>query len=97
MIRLAKNFILTTAVVNAMIFVDLSSVTAASIQQTCTAEKIFVLDGHVSTRTYLDFWSKFRDTVMPDPNKPQDNNPPKEMHKPKPGKTKLPPRTKPDD
>ena len=47
-------------------------------------------------RNYLDFWSKFRDTVMPDPNKPQDNNPPKEMRKPKPAnkpKPAPPPRT----
>lgn len=35
-----------------------------------------------SSQQYLDFWSKFRDTVMPDPDEPQNNNPPKEEEPP---------------
>lgn len=93
--RLAKNFILTTAVVSAFFFVDPSSTGATSLQQIYTAEKIYIIDAHKATRNYIDFWSKFRDTVMPDPDKPQDNNPPKEMRKPKPANPKpVPPPDK---
>ena len=69
--RLAKNFILATATVSAIFFVDPS---------TACCEKFYQLNE--PPRCQMDFWSKFRDTVMPD--KPQDNNPPKEMRKPKP-------------
>ena len=67
MSRLAKNLILATAVVSATFIVDLSSVEAAN----------FDLDNYNDSKQYLDFWSKFRDTVMPDPDEPQNNNPPK--------------------
>lgn len=71
--RLAKNFILAMATVSAMFFVDPA--------EALCCEKIYPLI--ISPpRCQMDFWSKFRDTVMPD--KPQDNNPPKEMRKPKP-------------
>lgn len=92
--RLAKNLILATAVVSAIFLVDLSSAGAASLhyQQPCTTEKICSLNA--DSLKYLDFWGKFRDTVMPDPDEPQNNNPPKEMEKPKPADPKpaKPPR-----
>ena len=82
--RLAKNLILATAVVSAIFIVDLSSAGAASLhQQPCITEKIGLIESD-SLRQYIDFWGKFRDTVMPDPDEPQNNNPPKEMEKPKP-------------
>lgn len=73
--RLAKSFILATAVVSVIFLVDLSTAQAAT-EQTYPTEKIFPLN--TNDKIYLDFWSKFRDTVMPDPDEPQDNNPPKE-------------------
>ena len=79
--RLAKNLILVTATVSAIFFVDLSDAAAASFEQTCCTKKFCPLDTD-NSKKFLDFWSKFRDTVMPD--EPQDNNPPKEMEKPKP-------------
>ncbi len=92
--RLAKNLILATAVVSAIFIVDLSSAGAASLhcQQPCSIEKICSLEA--DNLQYLDFWGKFRDTVMPDPDEPQNNNPPKEMEKPKPADPKpaKPPR-----
>ena len=85
--RLAKNLILTTAVVSAIFIVDLSSAGAASLtcEKPCLTEKICPLCMEIH-KHYLDFWSKFRDTVMPRPDEPQNNNPPKEMKKPKPVK-----------
>ncbi len=80
--RLAKNFILATAAVSAIFFVDPSPTDAANFQHETTAEKFYTIDANRLPLQSLDFWSKFRDTVMPD--KPQDNNPPKEMRKPKP-------------
>ena len=77
--RLAKNLILATAAVSAIFFVDLSDAAAASFEQTCCTKKICPLDTD-NSKKFLDFWSKFRDTVMPD--EPQDNNPPKEMEEP---------------
>ena len=93
--RLAKNLILTTAVVSAIFIVDLSPCGAASlpVEKICH-EKICPLDTDIS-KQYLDFWSKFRDTVMPDPDEPQNNNPPKEVEPPKevaPPKEAAPPR-----
>ncbi len=73
--RLAKNLILATAAVSAIFLVDLSHVEAITLEKICPYEN--------SIRC-LDFWSKFRDTVMPDPDEPQDNNPPKEMEEPPP-------------
>ena len=72
--RLAKNFILATATFSAIFFVD---------SATACCEKFYQLNN--LPRCQMDFWSKFRDTVMPD--KPQDNNPPKEMRKPRPSET----------
>lgn len=72
--RLAKNFILATATVSAIFFVDPSSALCC--------EKNYSFNINMPPIFHVDFWSKFRDTVMPD--KPQDNNPPKEMRKPKP-------------
>ena len=69
--RLAKNLILTAAVVSAIFLVDFSHVEAFTQEKICP----FSTD---SSQQYLDFWSKFRDTVMPDPDEPQNNNPPKE-------------------
>ena len=90
--RLAKNLILTTAVVSAIFIVDLASAGAASLPQekTCLTKKICPFGTDIA-KEYLDFWSKFRDTVMPDPDEPQNNNPPKEMKKPKPA-DKTPPK-----
>ena len=86
--RLAKNLILATAVVSAIFFVDLSDAAAASnFEKTCRQEKICPLYANGSKK-YLDFWSKFRDTVMPD--EPQNNNPPKETKKPPPQKNHHP-------
>ena len=93
--RLAKNLILATAAVSAIFLVDLSSAGAASLhQQPCVTEKFCPIETD-SLRQYLDFWGKFRDTVMPDPDEPQNNNPPKEMEKPKPADPKpaKPPRS----
>jgi hypothetical protein len=80
--RLAKNFILATAAVSAIFFVDPSPTVAANLQHETTSEKFYSIETTRLPLRNLDFWSKFRDTVMPD--KPQDNNPPKEMRKPKP-------------
>ncbi len=82
--RLAKNLILAAAVVSAIFSVDLSDAEAANFH----CEKICPLD--TDEKKYLDFWSKFRDTVMPD--EPQDNNPPRETKKPPP--KNPPPRDK---
>ncbi len=71
MSRLAKNLILATAVVSAIFIVDFSSVEAANFKH-----EIFCPFNTYNDQQ-LDFWSKFRDTVMPDPDEPQDNNPPK--------------------
>lgn len=92
--RLAKNLILTTAVVSAIFFVDPASAGAACLQQICTAKKFYPLEIYYDTQNYIDFWGKFRDTVMPDPNEPQNNNPPRETRKPKPSKPKpAPPKS----
>ena len=82
--RLAKNLILTTVVVSAIFFVDYSSAGATALhhEEICVTKKICPIELDKPELNYLDFWSKFRDTVMPD--KPQDNNPPKEMRKHKP-------------
>ena len=82
---LAKNLILTTAVVSAIFIVDLSSVGAATLPKFYHTEKIICPLLTDSSINYIDFWGKFRDTVMPD--KPQNNNPPKEMKKPPPNKS----------
>ena len=79
--RLAKNLILATVAVSAIFLVDLSSAQAAQ-------EKICPFDTDCTEFRYMDFWGKFRDTVMPDPDAPQNNNPPKEMEKPKPSNRK---------
>lgn len=96
--RLAKNLILATAVVSAIFLVDLSSLEASTIHnattQSLAAKKICPLETDIEMQ-YLDFWSKFRDTVMPDPDEPQDNNPPKEMKKPKPAEKPKPVNPKP--
>jgi len=68
--RLAKNLILATAVVSAIFIVDLSHVEAITQEKICPYQ---------DSIQYMDFWSKFRDTVMPDPDEPQNNNPPKEI------------------
>ena len=82
--RLTKNLILATVAVSAIFIVDLSPCGAASlhVEKTCH-EKICPFQTGIS-KQYVDFWSKFRDTVMPD--EPQNNNPPKEMKKPEPEK-----------
>lgn len=67
--RLAKNLILATAAVSAIFLVDLSHVEAITYEKVCPYGDSFQC---------MDFWGKFRDTVMPDPDEPQDNNPPKE-------------------
>ena len=87
MSRLAKNLILMTAVVSAILLVELSSAGAATLQQ----EKICPLNTDNLELHYKDFWDKFRDTVMPDPDAPQNNNPPKEKEKPKPSNPKPAP------
>jgi len=95
--RLAKNLILTTAVVSAIFFVDPASAGATCLQQICTAEKIYSLETYDDVRNYVDFWGKFRDTVMPRPDEQQDNNPPRETRKPNPSKPKpAPPPRKSD-
>lgn len=67
--RLAKNLILATAAVSAIFLVDLSHVEASNLEKICP---------YNDSIQYLDFWSKFRETVMPDPEEDYDNNPPKE-------------------
>ncbi len=76
MSRLTKNLILATAVVSVIFIVDLSTAEAANLCY-CATEKICPLGTDIEQQ-YLDFWSKFRDTVMPRPDEPQNNNPPKE-------------------
>lgn len=94
--RLAKNLILATVAVSAIFLVDLSSAGAASLhyEKTCYIEKSCPIGMDNFEKHYLDFWGKFRDTVMPDPDEPRNNNPPKEMEKPKPVNPKpaKPPR-----
>jgi hypothetical protein len=80
--RLAKNLILATAVVSAIFIVDLSTAEAATLEKKCPFHTDYI------ELRYMDFWGKFRDTVMPDPDTPQNNNPPKEMEKPRPSKPK---------
>lgn len=85
--RLAKNLILATAVVSAIFIVDLSSAEASNLNKKIS-EQSMTLCPEFNCR-YLDFWSKFRDTVMPD--EPQNNNPPKkdevpETEEPRPAK-----------
>ena len=89
--RLAKNLILATAVVSAIFFVDCSLAEAAH-HRTYHAEKICPLCA--DDMVYIDFWSKFRDTVMPD--EPQNNNPPKEKEQPPKSTPKPKPPAKPD-
>ena len=94
--RLAKNLILATAIVSAIFFVDLEFAEAANFHhaQSCTTEKKYPPHADEISMIYLDFWSKFRDTVMPD--EPQDNNPPKGAPPPsKSGQKKPPPHKKP--
>ena len=93
--RLAKNLILAAAVVSAIFFVDLESAEAASFRHagTFTTEKKYPLCADELSMIHLDFWTKFRDTVMPD--EPQDNNPPKGAPPPKSGEKKPPPHKKP--
>ena len=86
--RLAKNLILATAVVSAIFLVDLSSAGATPIDCSRTVKKICPIA--TDNIQNLDFWGKFRDTVMPDPDKPRNNNPPKEMRKPKPAQPSKP-------
>ena len=84
--RLAKNLILATATVSAIFLVDLSHVEAITQEKICP---------HENSIQHLDFWTKFRDTVMPDPDEPQDNNPPKEEAPPpqeEPPKRTAPPK-----
>ena len=78
--RLAKNLILA-ATVSAIFIVDPSSAGASSLPEPCHKKKFCPLLTD-SAINHIDFWGKFRDTVMPD--KPQNNNPPKEMKKPPP-------------
>ena len=84
--RLAKNLILTTAAVSAIFLVDLSTAEAITQKKICPLTTDIVYQ-------QIDFWGKFRDTVMPKPDEPQNNNPPKEMKRPRP-KT-PPPQNKP--
>lgn len=88
--RLAKISILAAAVVSAIFFVDPSSVEAISspYENSCAVKKIRPPTTDKISKNYLDFWSKFRDTVMPDG--PQNNNPPKEMKRPPPKKSPAP-------
>lgn len=88
--RLAKNLILATATVSAIFIVDLSPCGAAAIhfEKNCH-EKICPLETGI-LKQHVDFWSKFRDTVMPD--EPQNNNPPKETKNPESEK-KPPPKS----
>ena len=89
--RLAKNLILATATVSAIFIVDLSTAEAANcFYEEPRTEKNCPLLTDMEYQ-YIDFWGKFRDTVMPRPDKPQNNNPPKEMKKP-PHAKKFPPR-----
>ena len=75
--RLAKNLILATTIVSAIFIVDLSTAEAASFNPMfVTGQSVKEIRPDFDQR-YLDFWSKFRDTVMPDPDEPQNNNPPK--------------------
>ncbi|MBR1806103.1 MAG: hypothetical protein IJ774_06940 [Selenomonadaceae bacterium] len=74
---LAKNLILATVVVSAIFIVDLSTAEASNFKPMFTRENAKLILPDFDCR-YLDFWSKFRDSVMPDPDEPQNNNPPKE-------------------
>ena len=76
--RLTKNLILATAVVSVIVLVDLSTAEATSYCHNA----IYYTFNTETSKQYLDFWGKFRDTVMPDPDEPQNNNPPKEMEPP---------------
>ena len=87
MIRLTKNLILAAAVVSAIFIVDLSTAEASNFNRTSSDEQTVKILRHDFDQSYLDFWSKFRDSVMPDPDEPQNNNPPKKDDEIQPGKT----------
>ena len=74
---LAKNLILATAVVSAIFIVDLSTAEAAISADEMFGNRPATVMRPDFDERYLDFWSKFRDSVMPDPDEPQNNNPPK--------------------
>ena len=74
---LAKNLILATAVVSAIFIVDLSTAEASKLDEISVTGQATLIRPDFDCQ-YLDFWSKFRDSVMPDPDEPQNNNPPKE-------------------
>ena len=84
---LAKNLILATAVVSAIFIVDLSTAEAAISADEMFGNRPATVMRPDFDERYLDFWSKFRDSVMPDPDEPQNNNPPKEDDEIQPGKT----------
>ena len=79
--RLTKNLILAAAIVSAIFIVDLSTAEASNVTQNFQAEPVTAICSEFDCR-YLDFWSKFRDSVMPDPDEPQNNNPPKKEDEP---------------
>ena len=88
---LAKNLILATVAVSAIFIVDLSPCGAAGLQfENICHEKIRPMDTGI-LKQHLDFWAKFRDTVMP--SEPQNNNPPKETEQPETEKN-PPPKNK---
>ena len=74
--RIVVWIVKVAAVVSVIFIVDLSTAEAANLCY-CATEKICPLGTDIEQQ-YLDFWSKFRDTVMPKPDEPQNNNPPKE-------------------
>ena len=79
---------MATAVVSAIFIVDLSYAEASDINEKIS-EQSMTLCPEFDCR-YLDFWSKFRDTVMPDPDEPQNNNPPKKDDEPEESKETRP-------
>ena len=85
--RLAKNLILAATLVSAIFIVDLSTAEASNCTQMFITGHTTIIRPDFDQR-YLDFWSKFRDSVMPDPDEPQNNNPPKKEDEPAPEEPK---------
>lgn len=83
--RLTKNLILAVLVISSIICVDFSFVEASSLETenfsfSGKCNGIFFFSSYTEfNEQYLDFWGKFRDTVLP--NRPQNNNPPKAIKK----------------
>ena len=96
--RPVKNFILAALMISAFCVAGLSSAAVREVGEVIFCETSTSQSTEVPTDLKnsnnvkiqsLDFWDKFRDSVMPDEEKPEQQKPPQEV-KPKPAE---PPKT----